>query len=199
MPDTKDELIDDLLAENQRLRVEVEEKKTKNEAQLKELENIHYVYQNQRQNVKALNHRNAQLSKNLHEFQQHYNLLFSDHARLKNELQQQVAMTEQWIETGKNFNLKCDRLKKELDRTKLELPNGCECVKLKLEIAEMKECQVCNETFDHGKHQPAKANCGHVLYCKSCLTKIAITTGKCPSCRKPFKIRDIVAVNLSFI
>ena len=74
-----------------------------------------------------------------------------------------------------------------------------ECSQLKAEISGMKECQICNEQFDHGMHQPAKANCGHILYCKSCLTAIGNSTGKCPACRQKFQSKHVVAVNLSFV
>ena len=235
----KAKLIDHLLAENQRLRNEVEEEKTKNKVLLQELgqnqdvkillmrtkcrelnsafQHLKTLYdkeeadrgqfnarvqnwlQQAKQELDNARAQNVQLSNKLLEIQGLYNPLFFDHERLKIELQQQVAMTEQWLGTSKNFNLKCDRLKKELDCAKRQLLNDCECVQLKSEISEMKECKICNETFDHAKHQPAKANCGHVLYCKSCLTKVGNTTGKCPSCRKPFKSNQVVAVNLSFI
>ena len=67
------------------------------------------------------------------------------------------------------------------------------------QLAEMKECQICNEPFDHDSHHPVKANCGHILYCKGCLLQVAESTGKCPACRFPFKKKDIERVNLSFI
>ena len=90
-------------------------------------------------------------------------------------------------------------LKAELDTVNRDKVKDCECSLLKAKISEMKECQICNEQFDHEKHQPAKANCGHVLYCKSCLVTIGETTGKCPACRKKFKTHHVVAVNLSFV
>ena len=67
------------------------------------------------------------------------------------------------------------------------------------QLAEMKECQICNEPFDHDSHHPSKANCSHILYCKGCLLQVAENTGKCPACRFPFKKKDIERVNLSFI
>ena len=70
---------------------------------------------------------------------------------------------------------------------------------LKTKIDSIKECQICNEQFDHGMHQPAKATCGRILYCKSCLTSIGNSTGKCPACRENFQSKHVVAVNLSFV
>ena len=239
MASIKAKLIDDLLAENQRLRHEVEDEKTKNKALRQELNlnqevkiqmmktqfhelnsaflHLKSLYDKEEADRGQLNARlknwlqqakqeldstkiqYKQLSDKHTELLCHYNPLFFENERLKTKLEQQVAMTQQWLQTSTNFNLKCERLKKELYWTKQEMLKNCECIKLKSEMAEMKECQICNEMFDHGKHQPAKANCGHVLYCKSCLTKIGNTNGKCPSCRKQFKSDDVVAVNLSFI
>ena len=71
---------------------------------------------------------------------------------------------------------------------------------LKREISEMKECKICNEIFDNDEHQPVKAKCGHVYYCRACLTSIAgENKGKCPICRMPFTKKDIVAINLNFV
>ena len=71
---------------------------------------------------------------------------------------------------------------------------------LKREISGMKECKICNEIFDNDKHHPVKTNCGHVYYCKKCLSSIADEgTGKCPICRVSFQKKDIVPINLNFV
>ena len=74
-----------------------------------------------------------------------------------------------------------------------------ECRNLRSQISDIKECQICNERFDHEAHQPVKVNCGHILYCKECMLQIAKTDKKCPACRAPFKAKHIQRVNLSFV
>ena len=93
----------------------------------------------------------------------------------------------------KERNLKNISLRQELEQSQ-KITNH-----LKNEIDDIKECQICNERFDHENHKPAKANCGHILYCKLCLIKIGNTTHKCPACRKQFESKHVTPVNLSFV
>ena len=171
--------ISDLLAENQRLQEIIESERSKTESLRLELKNERKLKDTFSRTVSQLRHFNGTLKAS------------NDDA--KAEIKSLNTRFQHFFGMSKKFDLERERLKKELDTVRRE------CARLKSEICEMKECQICREPFDHENHQPAKAKCGHILYCQLCLFIIGDTTGKCPSCREPFNVFDVVSVNLSFI
>ena len=66
-------------------------------------------------------------------------------------------------------------------------------------INNMKECQICFNSFDNDTRVRAKGKCQHAVYCMACLRELAKKdTAKCPACRHPLKGEDIVPLKLNF-
>ena len=124
-------------------------------------------------------------------------------AQLQRRLDEHDAIKQQLNELKKmddNNEAFKDKVTVQLLRAEHVITNlQNECNDLHAKIADMKECQICNEPFDHESRQPSKANCGHILYCKECLLQVAESIGECPACRAKFKKKDIERVNLSFV
>ena len=69
-------------------------------------------------------------------------------------------------------------------------------------INNMKECQICFNSFDNDTRVPAKGKCQHALYCMACLRELVkkeAKKAKCPTCREPLKGDDLVPLKLNYI
>ena len=145
------------------------------------------------------------LGDDIKSFKEEYGRMKQEIKKLHNDNQRKDRVIDKFNKKLKTIEGRLARLKNtngcqravkiEKKLNKLEEEHGL----VQEELEEIKGCQICNEPFDHEARPPAKINCGHILYCKDCLLKIAQSNAKCPTCRTPFKKKDIERVNLSFI